>query len=111
MTPRSLCCLGRKITATALAAALVLSGSGPIYAQEIRVISGQNRAPGYSGQNGASTLPNMLAPLSPSALGASLNAGLSAPSLTPSAAALGGHARVMPTLAAPSIVPSVSVAP
>ena len=114
MTPRSLCRLGRKITAAALAAALVLSGSGPIYAQEIRAISGRVKAPGYAGEAGALALPNVLAPLSPSALNASLTPslvpGLSAPSLAPSVSALGGHARVLPALASPSMRAAPAVA-
>ncbi len=111
MTPRSLRLLGRKITAAALAAALVLSGSGPIYAQEIRAISAQSRAPGYAGEAGALALPKVLSPLSPAAFNASLTPSLSvlpAPSLTPSAPALGGHARSLPALAAPSLVPAAA---
>lgn len=112
MTPRSLRLLGRKITATALAAALVLSGSGPIYAQEIRAISGQAKAPGYAGEAGALALPKVLSPLSPSAFNASLTpslSALSAPSLAPSAPALGGHARALPALASPSMLPAPAV--
>ncbi|MEQ1919660.1 MAG: hypothetical protein ABL955_10715, partial [Elusimicrobiota bacterium] len=96
MPPLSLRLMGRKVIATALAVALVLSGSGPIYAQEIRVVTGQGSASGVAGQAGALTLPNVLSPLSPSMLNASLAPSLSvlaAPSLTPSAVAFGGHAR------------------
>ncbi|MBI2787558.1 MAG: hypothetical protein HYX59_02645 [Elusimicrobia bacterium] len=113
MTPRSLRLLGRKITAAALAAALVLSGSGPIYAQEIRAISAQSKAPGYAGETGALALPKVLSPLSPTAFNASLTPSLpvlSAPSLTPSAPALGGHARTLPALANPSLVPAAPAA-
>jgi len=105
--------LGRKITASALAAALVLSGSGPIYAQEIRAVSGRASTPGASGSAGAMSLPNVLAPLSPAALTGSLTpsmAALASPSLTPSAAALGGHSRTLPVLASPSMLPSAAVA-
>ncbi|MDD5304033.1 MAG: hypothetical protein PHS14_13110, partial [Elusimicrobia bacterium] len=111
MTPRSLRLLGRKITAAALAAALALSGSGPIYAQEIRAVSGRSAAPGFAGEVGSLALPNVLAPLSPSSLNASLTpslSALSAPSLTPSAAALGGHSRALPVLASPSLIPSAA---
>ncbi len=113
VTPHSLRLLGKKITATALAAALVLSGSGPIYAQEIRVISGRSSAPGFVGEAGALSLPNVLAPLSPLALNASLTPSLAlhaAPSLTPSAAAFGGHARALPALASPSMLPAAAPA-
>ncbi|MCR4294300.1 MAG: hypothetical protein NUW21_02105, partial [Elusimicrobia bacterium] len=113
MTPRSLRLLGRKITATALAAALVLSGVGPIYAQEIRAISAKPKAAGYGAQAGAAALPQVLSPLSPAGFNASLTPSLAAlpspsltPSLTPSAAALGGHGRALPALANPSIVPA-----
>ncbi len=113
MTPRSLRLLGRKITAAALAAALVLSGVGPIYAQEIRAISAKPKAAGYGAQAGALALPQVLSPLSPAGYNASLTPSLAAlpspsltPSLTPSAANLGGHGRVLPALANPSIVPA-----
>ncbi|MDP3542182.1 MAG: hypothetical protein Q8T11_06880 [Elusimicrobiota bacterium] len=113
MTPRSLRFLGRKITATALAAALVLSGVGPIYAQEIRAISAKPNAPGYGAQAGASALPQVLSPLSPAGFNASLTPALAAlpspsmtPSLAPSAAAFGGHGRILPALANPSMVPA-----
>lgn len=105
--------LGRKITATALAAALVLSGVGPIYAQEIRAISAKPTAPGYGAQAGAAALPQVLSPLSPSGFNASLTPSLAAlpspsltPSLSPSAAALGGHGRALPALANPSMLPA-----
>lgn len=107
MTPRSLRLLGRKITAAALAAALVLSGSGPIYAQEIRAVTGRGEF-GRAGEAGSLALPNVLAPLSPAALNTSLTpslaGGFKAPSLIPSAGELGGHPRALPVLAAPAMV-------
>jgi hypothetical protein len=100
--------LGRKITATALAVALVLSGTGPIYAQEIRAVSGRGEM-GRAGEAGALALPNVLSPLSPSALGSSLTPALAAPSIAPSIAELGGHLRALPVLASPSMLPAASL--
>src|SRR5689334_16318398 len=74
--------MGRKITATALAAALLLSGSGPIYAQEIRAIAG-GRA-GRTGPIGVPVLPPALSPLSAPAL--DLAPAPANPSLLPNAA-------------------------
>ncbi len=112
VTPRSLRLLGRQITAAALAAALVLSGSGPIYAAEIHAASGRGELGGRAGEAGVPALPNVLSPLSPSAFNGTLTptpSALPGPSISPSAAALGGHARVLPALAAPSLLPAAAV--
>jgi hypothetical protein len=103
--------LGRKITATALAVALALSGTGPIYAQEIHAVSGRAATPGFVGEAGVLALPNVLSPLAPAALSASLTPSLSvhsAPSLTPSAVAFGGHSRAQPVFASPSLQPATA---
>ncbi len=113
VTPRSLSLLGRKTVAAALAAALALSGSGPIYAQEIRAIAGRGELGGRAGEAGVPALPNVLSPLSPPAFNGALtptSSALPGPSISPSAAVLGGHARALPALAAPSLLPAVAVA-
>ncbi|UPT72997.1 MAG: hypothetical protein M0D55_13955 [Elusimicrobiota bacterium] len=114
MTPHSLARLGRRVLAAVLSAAVASSGTAPIYAQEIRVIRGGGEA-ARAGEAGALSLPNVLAPLSPSSLNASLTPSLALPSAAPSAAAyapaaLGGHARMLRAAPVPTLSPAPAVA-
>ncbi|MBI4060724.1 MAG: hypothetical protein HY403_04770, partial [Elusimicrobia bacterium] len=117
MPPRSLRLLGRQLTAAALAAALALSGSGPIYAAEIRAASGRAQSGGRAGPTGVPALPNVLAPLSPAALpgapapAAGLSAPSAGPAIAPPAAELGGHPRALPVRTVPSLLPAGSLEP
>ena len=86
MHPSSLRQLGRKLIAAALALAVPLVGTGPVYAQEIRAVT-RSGAGSVSAEAGTLSLPNVLAPLAPSAMGgAALTPTLAVPTPTPSAA-------------------------
>ncbi len=59
--------MGRKFTAAAVAAGIVLLGSGPIYAQKLRVVAGGVQAQGTGAQTGSLNVARDVAPV---ALGA-----------------------------------------